>query len=368
MIDKKIGLFGGTFNPIHNGHLNVAEHALNELELDEIWFIPTFITPDKDKPYKISPQQRFKIIKKSIKYNPRLKVKSFETKTQEISYTYKTVDYITKKFNKNKFYWIMGDDSFNTFHNWKNYKKIVSSVEKIVVFNRVGEINSKLANEINPLIMQNDIWKISSTIVRKGFFSKVPDDAKAYISKNYLYLEEIVKDDLSTKRWTHTKSVSIWAKNISEKNSVNPMKSYYAGIIHDMAKEWDKETLIKFISRYSTSDVSKIPEKILHAHAAYYWWIHVYQSKDMKIANSVLKHTTASAKMSKLDKIIYTADKIADNRNYEEVNWIRDIAKVDIDRAFMKLIKIQYEYGKDNIGINNMDRNTILAYKKYGEK
>ncbi|NQX83638.1 MAG: nicotinate-nucleotide adenylyltransferase [Mycoplasmataceae bacterium] len=364
---KKIGLFGGTFNPLHQGHLNVAQYALDNLNLDEVWLIPTFETPNKNSVYNITPSQRLTIIKKAISNLDNIKVKDIESKVKETSYTSVTVKKLINKYPDVDFYLLMGDDSFNSLETWKDFNYIVNSI-KIVVFNRTGTLTNSTSKIANPIVMKNPKWDVSSSIVRKGYFSKVPEQAKKYISSNFLYLEEIAENDLSVNRYNHTISVANCARDIAKGNkSINEKFAYFAAIAHDITKEWSDGELYSFVAKYEGNNVRNIHPSVMHAYAGYYWWLNVYGSNNKKIANAILHHTTGCEKMSPLDKCIYVADKIASNRKFEDIEIIRATSKYNLNMAFKQLITNQFKHLKKEIGVSKIDENTVKAYKTYGD-
>ena len=117
---KKIGIMGGTFNPIHNGHLLIAENAREQYQLDQIYFIPTGISPHKNDNAIVSAEIRCAMIEAAIADNPHFVLSTIETDSNEPSYTYLTLERLTRMQPEDDFYFIMGGDSVAAFHTWKN--------------------------------------------------------------------------------------------------------------------------------------------------------------------------------------------------------------------------------------------------------
>jgi len=135
---KRIGILGGTFNPIHIGHLAIAEWSYEKLKLDKVIFVPTYLPPHKSSRGVIDAKTRYKMVELAIKDNPHFEISDFEIKKGGKSYSIDTVRYFSEKFNKDtKLYFIIGEDCLSTLHKWKEIEKLVS-LASFVVVNRPG--------------------------------------------------------------------------------------------------------------------------------------------------------------------------------------------------------------------------------------
>ncbi|TYB32025.1 MAG: nicotinate (nicotinamide) nucleotide adenylyltransferase [Candidatus Mcinerneyibacterium aminivorans] len=171
----RIGLFGGSFNPVHNAHYFIAEEALNQLDLDLMYFVPAYKQPFKIDEKMLTSQERLKLISSSNK-NKKIKISRFEIDKKTISYTYETVNYFK---NKGKLYLIIGSDSAFFFNKWKKYRSILDNVEKIVVFPRLGFPKNKILDkwdykEDKLQFLNSPILEISSTEIRKRIRNNDP--------------------------------------------------------------------------------------------------------------------------------------------------------------------------------------------------
>ena len=136
----KIGIFGGSFNPIHLGHLHIAQKALEKFELSKIIFIPTYKNPIKKRSHFLSDAQRIELIELAIKNNPLFELSRFEINRQQPSYTIKTIEQIHRQLKSHteqeiETYFITGADSFSTIECWFDYKKLLERTN-FIVFNR----------------------------------------------------------------------------------------------------------------------------------------------------------------------------------------------------------------------------------------
>lgn len=124
----KIGIFGGAFNPIHNGHLALAKCYCDSLKLDKVLFIPTAVPPHKTADYLVSPADRINMVHLAADNNPVFEVSDIEFKRQGKSYTYDTLTELKAIYPDGEFYLIIGADQFLTFHYWYNYEAILDMV------------------------------------------------------------------------------------------------------------------------------------------------------------------------------------------------------------------------------------------------
>ncbi|TNM60644.1 nicotinate-nucleotide adenylyltransferase [Aliirhizobium smilacinae] len=159
-----VGLFGGSFNPPHEGHLLVAEIALRRLGLDQLWWMVTPGNPLKSRSELASLADRLSMSEKLVQ-DPRIKITAFE-KTLEGSYTANTLAVVKAKNPQARFVWIMGADSLSTFHNWQKWREIVSTFP-IAVVDRPGStlsfLSSKMARTFDYARVDEDdagtLWK-----------------------------------------------------------------------------------------------------------------------------------------------------------------------------------------------------------------
>lgn len=190
----KIGIYGGTFNPPHMGHLIVAERVRTELELDSIIFIPTFISPHKQEGESGVPLDRLRMTKLAILDNEKFQASDFEINGKSISYTVKTLEYLQRTRPDDTFYLLIGMDNYLTFHLWKEPKKIVE-MATLVVMNRPGypkQVNEVLGSK-NTLFVDVPNIDISSSDIRdrvenwKSIRYLVPESVETYIHNKGLF-------------------------------------------------------------------------------------------------------------------------------------------------------------------------------------
>src|SRR6478672_130911 len=125
----KIGLYFGSFNPIHNGHLIIASHFLNETDLDEIWIVVSPQNPFKETTGLLNEQHRFNLVKTALEGETKLKASNIEFKLPRPSYTIDTLTYLHEKHPQHEFAIVMGSDGFQNIHKWKNATTLLADYE-----------------------------------------------------------------------------------------------------------------------------------------------------------------------------------------------------------------------------------------------
>jgi len=197
----KKAIFGGTFDPIHIGHIHIAYEALYNLHLDKILFMPAGNPPNKINKNITDAAIRYDLVKKAIEYESNFEISDYEIMKKEYSYTYKTLERFSKLQNDIEWYFLIGGDSLMDLDNWKNVDIILNSC-KLVVYNRAGytveevlkekkRIEQKFNNKI--IFLNMPIIDISSTNIRKNIKAGrnvnylLPKGVDKIISKLQLY-------------------------------------------------------------------------------------------------------------------------------------------------------------------------------------
>lgn len=127
---KKVAIYGGSFNPIHLAHVKLADYAVNELELDELYFMPAFISPFKQDKKMAESKDRLAMIESVLDYNPKFKLSDYEIDNENVSYTIKTLDYFSKELDA-KLYYVVGFDALLTLDTWYKGEEILSKYSLI---------------------------------------------------------------------------------------------------------------------------------------------------------------------------------------------------------------------------------------------
>jgi nicotinate-nucleotide adenylyltransferase len=190
----RIGIFGGTFNPPHLGHLIVAESVCEQLRLDKLFFVPSFISPHKRKREQKLALHRLRMVRLAIKKNPRFDFSDLELKRKGVSYTYTTVETFHRNYPGCRLFLIIGADNFVEFHTWKNPRRIVE-LASLVVMNRTIHESRKANKEFSKSVRLASVpdIQISSSEIRKmvrrhkSIQYLVPQTVLQYVERHKLY-------------------------------------------------------------------------------------------------------------------------------------------------------------------------------------
>tara|TARA_B100000575_G_scaffold137736_1_gene109877 strand:+ start:1513 stop:2100 length:588 start_codon:yes stop_codon:yes gene_type:complete len=187
---KQVGLFFGTFNPFHNGHLFMANYCLNECGIDEIWIVVSPQNPLKTNLEILNIYERIKIIDKSISNEKKIKICIDELKLPKPNYTILTLHFFKKKYSKNKFKIILGEDNLHSFKKWKDSTDIIDNFS-IYVYPRNEKINSSdlIIHDNLKILSAAPKIDISSTEIR-NYLSKGVDVKKYLPEKSLKYILE----------------------------------------------------------------------------------------------------------------------------------------------------------------------------------
>lgn len=364
----KIGIFGGTFNPVHNGHINMIKNIKEKTDLDVVYFVPSFQTPDKFfQIEKISPKDRYLMVKKTIKSLDLkwLKVSDFEYKQKGTSFTYKTINYFRNKFPKDDLIWIMGEDRYKGFEKWENYEYIISNAE-VIVYRRFLKLNKDLINNKEIMYMKDIFFDISSSeILQKGLWNNIPLEAKKYICKNKLYLKTVIFHMLKSSRYEHSVAVASHSRRLAKEYKYKDSnKAWLTGLVHDMFKLHTDQELINYkINKGKEFSDKYIPIPALHGFIVALWIRDEYGWDDIEVFNALSSHTLSKGNAKKLDKIIFVADKISTDRKGHKIGKTRKLAYKSLDQTYAKILK-QTVKNLEKKGID-IHEDTIEAYREH---
>ena len=199
----KIGLYFGTFNPIHIGHLIIANYMADYTDLDQVWLVVSPQNPLKKKKSLLEDYHRLALVQEAILDNSKIKVSNIEFDLPKPSYTATTLAYLKEKYPNHEFNLIMGEDNLRTFHKWKNYEAILEK-HKLFVYPRVLTLQeekevedigylpeNKLRNHPNVIVCDDvPVMKVSSSFIRQAI--KDGKDVRYLLSERvHKYLDEM---------------------------------------------------------------------------------------------------------------------------------------------------------------------------------
>ena len=197
---QRIGIMGGTFNPVHMGHLLLAERAYEQMELDKVWMMPNAVPPHKAGRQILSKEHRIAMLKLAIEGNPHFQLSLFE-KEDRAHYSYETMESLQKAYPDCEFYYLMGADSLFDIEKWVEYRRFLASCH-ILAAGRIDGENQELSDWTETLkekylakitLLNSPVIEISSSEIRsrkkkgKSIRYLVPDSVFSYIETHSLY-------------------------------------------------------------------------------------------------------------------------------------------------------------------------------------
>lgn len=188
----KIGLYFGSFNPIHNGHLIIASYMAEFTDLNQVWMVVSPHNPLKPSASLLQDYHRYYLVELAIGNNKKLKPSKIEFNLPKPSYTIHTLTYLHEKFPQHEFALIMGSDNLTTFNKWKNYELILANHD-IYVYPRPLDDGGELKNHERVKIINAPLMEISSSFIRKSIKEKkdvrymIPESVHNYIEEMHFY-------------------------------------------------------------------------------------------------------------------------------------------------------------------------------------
>ena len=371
---QRIGIYGGTFNPPHTGHIGAGLEAMEALGLSMLYVIPDRIAPHKEIPEgSPTPEQRLQMLRLALDGRENVVVSDMELRREGKSYTYETVEQLHALHPDAQLVLFMGTDNFLTFDQWRNPERILSQAA-LGVFYR-GERGEEVAiaaqkTEMEAaghtvFLVENDVVEISSTDLRRLLIFRcagpfLPDGVGDYILENGLYgtarqyqnlpmddLEKVVISLLKPGRVNHVLGCRDTAVELARRWGADETDAARAGILHDVTKALDGPLQLTLCHEYGTilTDFGKKYPKTLHALTGALVAERIF-GENQAVVQAIRHHTTGKADMSLLEKIIYVADYMEPNRDFPGVEELRRLAFSDIDAALKLGLEMTLEHLK----------------------
>ncbi|MBQ2382515.1 MAG: nicotinate (nicotinamide) nucleotide adenylyltransferase [Oscillospiraceae bacterium] len=370
----RIGIYGGTFDPPHMGHVCAAREAVRALGLDLLLVIPDRIPPHKERPADApSPEQRLEMTKLAFAGDGKIRVTDLELRREGKSYTYETVEQLRAQYPDDELILLMGTDMFLSFHQWKYPERILAHVslavfyrgdkgEKDAVAARKAEMEAQ-GHEV--LLVQNPVVEISSTSLRRMLVFRcagpfLPEGVGDYIHQNGLYgtgrdyrglpmeeLEPVVLSLLKKSRVAHVLGCRDTCVALAERWGADRTDAGRAGMLHDVTKALDGPLQLTLCQEYGTilDDFGKKYPKTLHALTGALVAERIFGEGE-PVVTAIRHHTTGRGHMGLLEKIVYVADYMEPNRDFPGVDRLRELAFSDIDAALKLGLEFTLEHLK----------------------
>ncbi len=360
---ERIGIYGGTYNPPHVGHMRAAAHAIEALGLDRLLLIPNNVAPHKQvSEDAASAQQRLQMLRMSAKGLERAEILELELLRDGKSYTYDTIAQLRRGYPDAELFLLMGTDMFLSFLTWYQPEKIMQEVSLGVVYRGEPKEHEAVSRQRQLLesmgakveLIENPVTAISSSDLRRmlifgcadpylcpgvGEFIRqqgLYDTGRDYKGLSMEELEQVVIRLLNPNRVAHVLGCRDAAVALARQYGENEVDAARAGLLHDITKALDGPLQLTLCDEYGIllSKFSQENPKTLHALTGSLVAEQIF-GENAAVVQAIRYHTTGMPNMSRLDKIVYLADYIEANRKFPGVERLREAAHRNLDEGML---------------------------------
>ncbi len=361
----RVGIMGGTLDPVHNGHIQLACAAMKPLSLDRVMLLPAGDPPHKrHSTLKID---RLKMAKLAAMQCPGLFACSVEIFRKGITYTVDTLRQLRQDNPHVEWFYLLGADTLEVLESWHRFEEVAGLCTFAVTSRADQMVNTKHMQDLERrfgarfVLLPFDGPEISSTQIRrlvaegKDISHLVPVAVADFIREHGLYLCEkskseimdILSKTLKPERYLHTLGVAETAHRLAERFGVDPMRAELAGLLHDCAKYLPVDQMRQMILRCvpDVDEAELVEERVLHAPAGAVMAREVFGVRDDEILSAIRKHTLGGPGMTAMEALIYTADFIEPHRKeFPGLIQARKLAEEDIFQAARYCAKLTNDH------------------------
>ena len=342
---EKILVFGGTFDPPHQGHRHLLKEALKQASFDKVLLIPAFIPPHKSHVPALSFEARCAVLADYFREISDLEISDLEQKREGKSYTIDTVAALKEEKKGAEIYLLIGSDMFLSFETWREYERLLEEICLVVGSREKGDYERLLAHKKHLessykckgifLCKMEALECASSDLRSKG--DGLAERALSHISK-----------ELDLSRARHTMQVAEYARYLAEKWGADPEKAWLAGLLHDCTKCRDHAWHIEYLRKhgFALSDADLAAPQILHQYSGAIFAKEELLAKDSEILSAIACHTTGKEGMSLLDQILFFADSCEPSRDYPDAARLRAIGEESLKKGVLALLEHTAAYVK----------------------
>ncbi len=351
-------LYGGTFNPIHRGHLDICVRARQAVDARRVLLMPAAQPPHKSAGWLAPDQDRLAMCALAAREYDLIQVDDWEIRRGGRSYTVDTLGHLAAVFPEEELWLLIGTDMFLTFTQWHRWEEIGKMASLLVASREEGDREQLLAQQqrlaergVRSRLLQNPPMPMSSTQIREELrrdrtTEKVCPQVLDYIREKELYLhppEELdylrryIRPLMTDYRYHHSLGVEKQAVKMARRFGADQRRAALAGILHDVCKDMPKGALLQNIleSGIINGIDFKASPQLIHSYAgALYLQSHM-DIHDTEVIEAVRYHTTARAGMSLLETVVYLADLTSEDREYPDVGEMRRLCDTDLRKAMI---------------------------------
>ena len=351
-------IFGGGFDPIHLGHLNMALQAEKAFP-GEVIFVPAQVAVWKNE--SISQEHKLAMINLAIKDYPSFRIDTFELEQEKQPRSYETVSYFKKKYPHDTLYFLIGQDQVNAFDQWMHPEVIAQNCQIIYYKRPKCAINQANVDKYHMLAIEGPTIDVSSSDIRELKSAFLPEEVLSYIEENELYYIKRIKSMIKESRYLHSVSVAHVAYRLAKRHQLDFSKAYVAGLLHDIAKGIDKDESLRLMKEF-------YPEYVDIGAYAYHQFLgemvvkNAFGIIDTDILMAIKYHTTGRKEMGWLEKLIYVSDKIEPTRQYDSSDLLSAMEN-DFSSGFLTVLRANLEYlANKNKDIDNRLSEECFSY------
>ncbi len=388
----KIGIYGGTFDPIHNGHIAVANAVRREFGLDCVVFVVAADPPHKRNNNRTPGRVRLQMVQAAIDGEKGLAVSDIELRRGGVSYTVDTLAEFHRLYEDAKLYFIVGADMLIDFPTWYKPDEILR-LATLVAAGREGNrthdelcaaavsIKEQFGGRVIVSLTCGPL--ISSTEIRKRVYDALPINnlvplrteliiygQSLYVSDELKQIHDKLAETIDEKRLQHTMYVEREAIVLAARYGVDAKKARLAALIHDCVKVPGSQ-IVELAAKYNydLSGEELMNPYIIHSGLGAVVAKKEYGIEDEEILNAIRRHTLGCENMTDLDKVIYLADKVEPSRKYRRVGTLRDLAMFDLDAGVIATMRHTINFTRSSgRAVHPLTLKVIETLQKASEK
>lgn len=378
------GIMGSSFDPIHLGHLQMAESAMRQMQFAGVLFIPTGDPPHKS--HLAPARHRLRMVELAIRDRQNFVALDIEIKREQVTYTVDTLNQLHRQRPDDQFVYIVGADTLLVIETWHTFERVPPLLRAVACVPRPGVPDELLGAHIEHLGRRYGLSverilergpDISSTDVRLAveralpIQHMVPAEVEAYIKRHALYRDPMLTElmgTLTSERYRHTLGVERTAVKLAQKNGIDPYKARVAALLHDCAKCMPEKDMLELLREHGMLPrfQSDRTRTLMHAAAGMILAREKYGVTDPEILGAIRWHTTGHAGMTKLEKLIYLADVIEPNRRpFPALSAIRAATWRSLNEGMRMAAERTLKY-LDQRGVLP-DQNTLELLREYDD-
>ena len=352
----RVGLFGGSFDPVHREHVRLVAAAIRALALDEIVIIPSFVAPHKRNGAVASAENRLEMAEIAFQGIKKAQISDHEIFRGDTSFTYLTAEYFAKAYAGAELYWLVGADMLEDFFSWKLPDRILSCVT-LAACGR-GNLSCDLHERFRARFHRDFVSvpfcgeEVSSTRIRVAIaFGKktedLPEGVRRYIDDRGLYTHPAIAPALALEkqeRREHSYRVALLAAECAPRYGISQKKAILASALHDCGKYVPLSSPL--LCGFSLPD--GVPAPVVHQYTGAYLAEHAFGVTDEEVLDAIRYHTSGREDMTPLGKLIFLADMLEEGREFPEVERLRAALKRDLDECLLLCFEHQNAYLEAN--------------------